>query len=202
MRSFFKKIVFLFIVVSNLLQAADVVIVMGPSCSGKSTLAKALAGKMGKLWQMVDLDDVIEDVRMHSIDVRESINSDLDYLSIAVNKILDTGKSVVIDTNTYQEGFEKKLHATNVKKVLVYCSLPELIKRDLKRTENLKRDERKAKIAKEFVLSSFDDFFSFEQKIGKPTSDMIPRFSCDICVDSSVNAGAYLVDEIIMTCML
>lgn len=156
---------FLFSLFSKFIFAADVFIVMGPSCSGKSTIASFLASNLGDKWQKVDLDDVVEDLQNNGI---QCLNSELDFLSVAVNKVLDSGKFVVIDTNVYNEDFTKTLHAKSIKKVLVYCSLAELINRDLKRTKNLNRSEKRAAHAKTFVLESFDRFFTIEQAMGRP----------------------------------
>jgi adenylate kinase family enzyme len=158
------------LLISNYLTACDVLIVMGPSCSGKSTLAKGLWQELirrtqesGPQWALIDLDDVTEDVK---INPDYSSANDLEYLSNAVNKLLDQGKSVVVDTNNYSEKFESELKAEQVKKALIYAPLPVLLARDDHRTKSLKRDSKKAIGAKYFVMDNFAKFFKLSDNLG------------------------------------
>lgn len=123
----------------------DVIMIMGQSCSGKSTLAKQLKKKLsedGQIWKIVDFDDVGES---------------LDMLIEQVNEYLENNTNVIIDINTYEKNLDSKLKpASVVIKIAVRAELDTLLQRDEIRSKNLNRDKNRVFWAKEFVKSSFE----------------------------------------------
>ncbi|MFH1254685.1 MAG: hypothetical protein V1646_04625 [bacterium] len=166
MKKVFNFLGISFLLISSCLSAVDVIIVMGPSCSGKSTLAKALTQRLledtSAQWHLVALDDVINIAKEELPDY--SSDCDLEYLVRRVNWLCARGKSVVVDTNNYSEDFEEQLNVRNIKKVLVYASLPVLLGRDDHRTKILKRDDKRAMGARYFVMDNFTKFFTLSAK--------------------------------------
>jgi len=77
--------------------ALQVIILMGPSCAGKSTLSKYLHVQLNTenaRWEKVDFDNVEENV---------------EQLIAVTNNYLQQNSNVIIDTNTYDVEMEKIL---------------------------------------------------------------------------------------------
>ena len=59
---------FVFLFFASLrVQAAEVIMLMGPSCAGKSTLSKYLCAELNaqnEIWKTVDFDDVEENIEL------------------------------------------------------------------------------------------------------------------------------------------
>ncbi|MBD3231954.1 ATP-binding cassette domain-containing protein [Candidatus Dependentiae bacterium] len=98
------------------IMCSDIILLIGPSCAGKSTLAKELIKVLNKEkeeWKRIDLDECEETI----INLIESSN-----------QILKDGKNVIIDTNIYEKKMEKNLEGKNeIIKVLVSAPLEILL---------------------------------------------------------------------------
>ncbi len=125
-------------------QANQVIMLMGPSCAGKSTLSTYLCEHLqskDEKWEVVDFDEV---------------EYNIDRLLQATDDLLKKGTNVIIDTNTYEDGIEKRLRS-NVKitKIIVTAPLKILLQRDERRTQRLNRDKKQAFWGKYFVIESY-----------------------------------------------
>lgn len=151
------------------MQAAQVIMLMGPSCAGKSTLSKyvytALIAKDEK-WSIVDFDDVGESI---------------DRLLQAADDLLKQGINVIIDTNTYESEMEKRWEkAVKVTKIIVTAPLDILLQRDEKRTQRLKRDEELAYWCKYFVVESFERSLTWPSDLIINSAELSAPQACEI----------------------
>lgn len=151
---------FLFTLSSLNLFAADVILLVGASCSGKSSVARTICRALNspsENWKVVDFDEVGEN---------------LDNLKSEVNKLLSDGKNVIIDTNTYKESMEQDYKpASKILKVSVYAELEVLLQRDELRTKKMHRECTKAKWARKFVKESYRVYKIFKHDIEVNTND-------------------------------
>src|SRR5579864_3698236 len=130
------KFRFLFLCIffaSSHMYALQVIILMGPSCAGKSTLSKCLCTQLNtknEKWQRIDFDNVEENI---------------EQLIAATNDYLQHNNNVIIDTNTYEHEMENKINgAATITKIIVTAPLEVLLQRDERRTEFFKRDADRA----------------------------------------------------------
>ncbi len=121
-----------------------VVIIMGPSCAGKSTVTKLLCKELKKIdesWKTIDFDDVGESTKS---------------LIQATNQLLLNNHNVIIDTNTYKDNMEAKFQYNPIIiKILASAPLEVLLQRDTIRTKELNRDKEHAYWCRHFVIESF-----------------------------------------------
>jgi len=154
---------------------SDVIFILGPSCSGKSTTMRHLCRKLDKRWVVVELDKIL--IRRKVRNKRGKCEYDesraIDYLIEEIHFQTSLDKNIVVDTNLYDERLIQSIPESNrIFCILIYASLTTLIKRDEKRTRFFNRDEEKKRVAKGYVLSSFARFYKFKnecedtQKIG------------------------------------
>ena len=146
-------------------------IIMGPSCAGKSTLAKKVLEAGSDNWKMIELDVIEDDLKKSQSDYSQ--HNLIKVLTEQANKALKSGHSVIIDTNIYSEELEI-INAGCQIKILVTCPLEILIDRNSKRNVRLKRSKEKAQHALEWV-----------EKTHKRFEDKFLRSRCDWCFDSS-----------------
>ena len=84
------------IIETNEASAEQVIFIMGPSCSGKSTIAKALIEKLDNNWSLIEYD-ALEDLLGRKVSGEEIFIK----MMHAANEPLACKKNVVIDTNTF-----------------------------------------------------------------------------------------------------
>lgn len=124
------------------------IFVFGPSCSGKSTLCQALETDLGSTWTRIDRDDLIEE----NLCTNETSNAELD-------KRIETIKNrVIIDAQIpWREKKENELYFS------VLPLLEILLTRDAQSTISLKRTERRAHYAREYVNKTYDILNSLDK---------------------------------------
>lgn len=132
--------------------------IFGPSCSGKSTLSKALQESLGCKWTYLDRDQLIEE-RLCTNDTADKTLEE---------KIASIKERVIVDAQIpWAEKRETEIYC------LLLPPLETLLERDMKRTKNLNRSEQRALYAKEYVITTYN------------TLSKMDREKFDICVDSS-----------------
>ena|SRR5437763_11252948 len=166
----FRLVIVFLCSVSWHIQAVQVIMLMGPSCAGKSTLSKHLCvqlnGENNGIWQVIDFDEVDENI---------------EQLIAAANDCLSRNTNVIIDTNTYEHRMEKQLdRASVITKVIVTAPLEVLLQRDTKRTEFLKRDEERASRCRNFVINSFNRSLTWPADLIIDSSQRSVQESCVI----------------------
>lgn len=150
-----KLQLFLLLFSSNFLFASKVIIVFGPSCSGKSTLAKKIARNLGHEWLVIDRDDLIEKGSLDPYDLKTFA----DYINMQIKVT-----SLVIDTNLYTTEFFNSIKADNKLRVLVYAPLARLIERDDLRNKRLQRAPERAHRARLFVINNYHYFYNTDNR--------------------------------------
>ena len=144
----------------------DVIYIFGASCSGKSTLAKALQNSLGSQWTYIDRDDLIE----------QGLCSDSTANKALEKKVQLIKNRVIIDAQIpWRKKGKGELY------FLVLPSLKTLLERDTARTLKLKRTERRAYYAREYVKETYQIL------------DKIEKTAFDYCFDSS---KAFVQDEV------
>lgn len=147
---------------------SDIIFLFGPSCSGKSTLGKALQNTLGCEWTYVDRDDLIEQHACTDATADKTLEERIESIK---NKI-------IIDAQIpWRERRKGEFY------FLVLPPLEVLLKRDAERTTRLQRPTKKAYYARQYVLETYKILNSMDRK----------GFSC--CFDSSRETVA---DEISM----
>lgn len=136
------------------------IFIFGPSCSGKSTLAKELKERMGESWSVLDRDDLVQKEEIPEGKANEE-----------VDRRLEGRTSMIVDAQVpWRDKNAGELF------FLVYPPLDVLLKRDAVRTERLKRPEKRAHWAREYVKkthgelgkidkSFFDRIFASEESL-------------------------------------
>jgi adenylate kinase family enzyme len=159
-------------------------VIMGASCSGKSTLSNQLSELLGDQWKLVELDAIEDEFKILK---KEFTEEDLVHALLSEsNRHLAAGYNIIIDTNIYHKVL-RDLCADDKKFILVYCPLNVLLARDAQRTINLQRNSQRAAQAREYVEETFYNFEAFDEY--------------DVRVDSSVgnvnDLGNLLLEKLI-----
>lgn len=138
------RLLFLFLFFASIhMHALQVIILMGPSCAGKSTLSKYLCAQLNtqnEKWEKVDFDEVEEDI---------------ERLIAVTNNCLEQNSNVIVDTNMYEYGMENKINGAVIIKVIVTAPLEVLLQRYEKRMQCLQLGQERAFRARLFVINSF-----------------------------------------------
>lgn len=129
-------------------------IIMGPSCAGKSTLAKMLALPKTH-WKIAEIDAIETDLKEKHSDSSETIL--IKKIIEQADKFLHDGYNVIIDTNIYDEKLNT-IQAQHIKKILISCPIDILRQRNATRDNNLKRSGKKAFYALNFVIETAEKF--------------------------------------------
>ena len=170
-----KKFLFLFLI-SFQIQAVQVIMLMGPSCAGKSTLSKHLCTELNvkkEQWQVIDFDEVDENI---------------EQLITATNDCLRKNINVIIDTNTYEHQMEKQFSgAPAITKIIVNAPLEVLLQRDAKRTEHFKRNEERASRCRDFVINSFNRSLTWTSDLAIDSSQQTVQESCKIILSERLS---------------
>lgn len=155
------------------LQAAHVIILMGPSCAGKSTLSKYVGKQLNakkEKWMVVDFDEVEENIEL---------------LITKTNEYLQNNINVIIDTNTYEDEMEKELKgAATITKIIVTAPLEVLLQRDEKRTHYLQRSAQRAGVCRHFVIESFQRSLTWPSDLIIDSSAIEVKGACDLICKS------------------
>ena len=155
------------------LKCSDIILLIGASCSGKSTISEALHKRLNeekKIWEIVGFDECGENIE--------------NLIEFSKN-IIKGGENIVIDTNTYEETIDEELNdkKNNLIKIYVYAPLDILLKRDEERNEKRERSEERALRARRFVKISFENTKSLDVDFKIDTSIN----NVNVCVDSILN---------------
>ncbi len=130
-------------------------VVMGASCSGKSTLSKQLLASLGDQWRLVELDVIEDTLKEQGKDTSDQAL--IDAVVTQANRLLANGCQVIIDTNIYHEQLQTV--ATPDKTfVLLYCPLAILLERNAQRDAMLQRSARRSFYARQYVEKTFGNF--------------------------------------------
>lgn len=143
------------------LYQSKAVIIMGASCSGKTTLAKKLLEYLDKNWKLIEFDLIEENIQKIKSSNNRFDEEVIDELINESNQTLTEGYNILIDTNIYAQ---KLNHIKSIDKkfVFVYCPLVILRKRNKERDIIFKRDEKRIKRAAEYIEETFHAFNSIK----------------------------------------
>ena len=137
---------------------SSIIFLFGPSCSGKSTLGKALQNNLGSEWTYIDRDDLIE----------QKLCTDSNADQMLEEKIQLIKNKMIIDAQVpWKEKQKGEFY------FMVLPPLEVLLERDANRTLKLKRSEKRAYYAQQYVLETHH------------TLSRLPRENFDYCFDSS-----------------
>ncbi len=142
------------------LTAGEVIIIMGASCSGKSTLSKKFLETLEGKWQFVELDEIEDNFKIARKDFAE-IELLQEVVSQA-NYFLKQGWNVIIDTNIYHE-ILRTISTKNKIFILIHCPLNILLERNTQRDIILQRSPQRAAHAKRYVEKTFHNFENFNE---------------------------------------
>ena len=142
------------------------IFIFGPSCSGKSTLAKDLKERMEESWSVLDRDDLVQKEWIQEAKANEE-----------VDRRLEGQTRMIVDAQVPWR--DKKAGELFF---LVYPSLDVLLERDAARTGRLKRPEKRAYWAREYVIET-------HKKLGEYESCFFDRsFTSGESLDQEVGA--------------
>lgn len=128
----------------------NVIFIFGPSCSGKSTLGKALQYSLGREWTYLDRDDLIE----QHLCTESNANKTLD------EKIRSLEKKIIVDA---QIPWRKK--RSDELYFMVLPPLKILLERDQARTIKLQRTDKRAHYAHQYVIETFNTLSNLDKTI-------------------------------------
>lgn len=136
----------------------NVIFLFGPSCSGKSTLGRALQNNLGRQWTYIDRDDLIE----QNLCTESTADATLE------KRIESIKNKIIVDAQIPWREKEKSEFY-----FMVLPPLKVLLERDAIRTVQLQRPKERAQFAQEYVIESYNILISMDKK----------SFNC--CFDSS-----------------
>lgn len=143
-----------------------IIYIFGPSCSGKSTLAKHLQKSLGTSWSYIDRDELECD--------ESKADQALD------EKIQAVKDKVIVDAQIpWREKAKKEVYC------LLLPPLETLLERDAQRTERLRRSERQAFYARQYVVTTHNVLRAMD------------REKFDICVDSSLVSPEKIASQVL-----
>ena len=146
-----------------------VVMIIGASCSGKSSLSKELLKNLGYKWKFIELDAIEDEFKLKKLDFT---NADLINAIVYRSNIhLANDYNVLIDTNIYDPQL-LTINSPLKKRIFVYCPLPVLLERNKNRDIKLNRDSKRSRNAYDYVEHTYKNFCFFSEY--------------DLLVDSSV----------------
>lgn len=145
---------------------SNFIFLFGPSCSGKSTLGQALQKNLGSEWTYIDRDDLIEQNACTESTADQTLEERIQSIK---------GKIIIDAQIPWREKQKGEFY------FMVLPPLEVLLKRDAERTIKLKRPERQAYYAREYVLETHS------------TLSKMKRNNFDHCFDSSRES---VMDEI------
>jgi len=146
---------------------SNIIFLFGPSCSGKSTLGKALQKNLGSEWRYIDRDDLIE----QNVCTESTADRTLE------ERIQSIKGKIIIDAQIpWREKQKGEFY------FMVLPPLAVLLKRDAERTIKRQRSEKRAYYAREYVLETHNSLSKMK------------RENFDHCFDSSRES---VTDEII-----
>jgi adenylate kinase family enzyme len=126
----------------------DVIFLFGPSCSGKSTLGKALCNSLGRQWTYIDRDDLIE----------QNLCTDSTANVALEEKIKSIRQNIIIDA---QIPWRKKRKGEFY--FMVLPPLKILLERNEKRDRQLQRSEQRAYYARKYVLETYNALVNIDK---------------------------------------
>ncbi len=136
----------------------NIIYLFGASCSGKSTLGKALQNSLGSGWTYIDRDDLIE----------QGLCTDLTANTTLDEKVQLIRNRVIVDAQIpWRKKREGELY------FLVLPPLKTLLERDFTRTLLLGRTVKQACYAKEYVIQTYENL------------DRMDKTEFNYCFDSS-----------------
>lgn len=150
------------------------IIIMGASCSGKSTLSKKLLSSLDEQWKLVELDAIEDTLKEQGKDTSDE--SLIDAVISQANALLAAGWNVIIDTNMYHEQL-RSLAAADKKFIFVYCPLEVLLERNARRDLVLKRPAKRSAYARAYVEKTFANFeqcTQFDIRVDSSTGTIEP----------------------------
>ena len=153
------------------------IFIFGPSCSGKSTLAKALHKKWGPNWTRIDRDDLIE----------AGCHSEMEANTLLDLKIKTIKEKFIIDAQLpWREKKEGEYY------ILVLPPLEVLIQRDEKRAAFRQRSEKRAEQARQFVITT-------HATLSRMTPDSFDAFldSSLLSLEEEISKVEMLIDKLI-----
>lgn len=137
--------------------SAEIIIVYGASCAGKSTLAKGLMQALQNNWTLLDRD-VIELELIDEKAVDERLIREIDQaILLNQNVIVDLQDPAMI-LNALQNSLQDSLLHT----IFVYAPLKHLLERDEARTIRRNRTPHQQYRAKSFVINTYAALLSTE----------------------------------------
>lgn len=126
-----------------------VIFLFGPSCSGKSTLGKALQQSLGREWTYIDRDVLIEQ--------KECTDETAD--KILEEKIQSLKSKIIIDAQIpWRERQNGEFY------FMILPPLQVLLERDKERTVELKRSEKEAFYTRAYVLGTYNILNRMDKK--------------------------------------
>lgn len=139
------------------------IFIFGPSCSGKSTLGKALQKSLGPSWTYIDRDHLIENEGCAEADADTALEK----------RVQEIGQRVIVDAQIpWREKKQDEIYC------LLLPPLPALLERDAQRTKILMRPEKRARWARQYVIDTHE------------TLSKADKSSFSLCIDSYIPLSA------------
>ncbi|MDB6081933.1 MAG: hypothetical protein JWO53_1205, partial [Chlamydiia bacterium] len=127
----------------------DIIFLFGPSCSGKSSLSKALHRSLGSDWTCIDRDDLIE----------QKICSESEADKTLDERIQSIKSKLIIDT---QLPWREKRPGELYFRLLPPLNV--LLERDAARARKFQWSQEFAKKAREFVIHTYTTLSGLSKK--------------------------------------
>ena len=142
---------------ANMIGAGYVVFILGPSCSGKSTVSLQLARELGDHWKVVAYDQW--EARIGRLNAPST--TIFAHMIDEVHDQLDAGYDVIVDANRYFPDLCTSLLQAGHKcsNVYLYAPLKVLVKRCKKRLKEHNHGKKWSNSIRKFVKMTFKHFY-------------------------------------------
>jgi predicted kinase len=119
------------------INSGNCIIVMGPSCAGKSTYCNKYRQQYNDNLEFIEFDEIEKDLEK-KINAHVSEQEIMKKLLDQGQRSLNEGKDILIDTNYYEDSL-LNLNAARIKRILIFAPLNTLFKRNRERAKALYR---------------------------------------------------------------
>jgi cytidylate kinase len=155
-KNFRTFIFFIYTTLPFISLCTDVIYILGPSCSGKSTTAVTLVEELGPSWKLIEYDVFERHVRRKNAYREETFSRTLQE----AHKQLNEGYQVIIDSNAFFPELCTLTHSKyDVLKIYMYAPLKTLLQRYEERRKKYHHRKSFAKWVRKFIIGTFYRFY-------------------------------------------
>ena len=145
------------LLIATIITTGHVVFILGPSCSGKTTVSYQLARELGAPWKVVSYDQWEAYIGRSSAPA----STIFAHMINEVHNQIDAGYDVIVDANRYFPDACNSLmqEGNTCTNIYLYAPLKVLLKRCKKRLKEHNHGQKWSKSIRTFLQMTFEHFY-------------------------------------------